>query len=324
VGPEVTPVLPPEPPPVVEEVAQADPAGDPALDPEATMAAPPQLDDTAARPLGGLRVDDLVEPEEWEPREAPAPPPPFEQPPDRPLFADTERRVPASAPPAAASTGSFWPFDEQPPSVQEPEPGRSWGRPLLIGLAALALLVAMYVAFDLGRGNDDQPAAKPTTGATSGTPLPTGTPLKVFKATDFDPEGDPPSENPEQARLAVDGDPATGWRTLTYKDDPQLGGLKSGVGLVLDLGSEQTVGSVQLTLGGQPTSLEILATPPGVDDAPADLADARRLTGLVANGTTAVARFDRTRTRYLVVWLTKLPAADGGFRGQIDEVTVRP
>ena len=28
-------------------------------------------------------------------------------------------------------------------------------------------------------------------------------------------------------------------------------------------------------------------------------------------------------TRYLLVWLTKLPPADGGFRGEITEITVR-
>jgi hypothetical protein len=29
------------------------------------------------------------------------------------------------------------------------------------------------------------------------------------------------------------------------------------------------------------------------------------------------------RTRFLVVWLTKLPAVTGGYRGEIAEVTVR-
>ena len=30
-----------------------------------------------------------------------------------------------------------------------------------------------------------------------------------------------------------------------------------------------------------------------------------------------------TRTRYLLVWLTKLPKAGSGFRGEIAEVTVQ-
>ena len=62
------------------------------------------------------------------------------------------------------------------------------------------------------------------------------TPLTGLTATDFDPQGDPPEENPELAPLAVDGDPATSWRTATYLQNFGPGGLKTGVGLVLDLG----------------------------------------------------------------------------------------
>jgi hypothetical protein len=29
------------------------------------------------------------------------------------------------------------------------------------------------------------------------------------------------------------------------------------------------------------------------------------------------------KTRYVLVWLTKLPKADGGYRGEISEVTVQ-
>ena len=112
---------------------------------------------------------------------------------------------------------------------------------------------------------------------------------------------------------------------MTYKDDAHLGGLKSGVGLVLDLGSEQDVGSVEVKLVGSPTDLELFATPPGVDDPPAELSDARRLTGATADSDTAILRLEKTqRTRFLVVWLTKLPpVSGGGFRGEITEVAVR-
>ena len=35
-------------------------------------------------------------------------------------------------------------------------------------------------------------------------------------ADDFDPQGDPPEENPDDAANAVDGDPGTSWSTSTY------------------------------------------------------------------------------------------------------------
>jgi serine/threonine protein kinase len=312
-----------------------EPAADPALDPDATMAAPPPI-----------WTEEFAEPERWEP--AP-PPPPFEDIPHRPLFADQERRVPPGAPPppppapspsaagpsSSATTGSqaatdtgtgsrYWPFDdpEDTGSFSGKE-GRSWLK--LAGLVALciAVLAAMFVAFDIGRGNDDNPTTTTHTTAPA-TPTVTGTPVRIVAAQDFDPEGDPPEENPGQVSLAIDGKPDTGWRTLTYKDDAHLGGLKSGVGLVLDLGSDQEVGSVEVTLVGSPTDLELFATAAGVNNPPADLADAQRLTGVTADGTTGVLRVDpKQRTRFLVVWLTKLPAVAGGFRGEIAEVTVR-
>jgi hypothetical protein len=180
----------------------------------------------------------------------------------------------------------------------------------------------MFVAFDLGRGKgSDAPSTAPTTGPAS--PTETGAPIRIVGAQDFDPEGDPPEENPDQVPLAIDGKPGTGWRTLTYKDDPHLGGLKSGVGLVLDLGSQQQVGSLSITLVGAPTDVEVHVTPPGVADAPAELADTRRVAGTTVEGTQAVIRLDpKPRTRFVVVWLTKLPPAAGGFRGEVAEVAV--
>ncbi len=306
------------------------PSPDPVSDPEATMAAPPPI-----------WTEEFAEPEAWE---APAPPPELEDRPHRPLFADHDRRVPPGAPPppppqqpvnpavptsgpdlpSDTGTGSgFWPFDdpEDTGSFSGKE-GRSWLQ--LAGIVALgiAVLVAMFIAFDLGRDADEEPSGTQTTAPAE--PTATGSPIRVVAASDFDPEGDPPEENPDQVALAIDGKPGTGWRTLTYRDNPQLGGLKSGVGLVLDLGTEQEVGSVEVQLGGSPTDLELFATAPGVDDPPVELADTRRLAGLTADSTTALLRIEPgQRTRFLVVWLTKLPPVTGGFRGEITEVTVR-
>ena len=39
--------------------------------------------------------------------------------------------------------------------------------------------------------------------------------LPIDAIDDFDPQGDE-AENPDDANLAIDGDPETGWRTTTY------------------------------------------------------------------------------------------------------------
>jgi hypothetical protein len=322
-------------------------AEQPGSDPEATMA--------SATPMW---IEELVEPEVWDPAATQAVGPPMDEAPPRPLFSEHERRVPPGAPPpppaspangpangpaTTASAGRatrgtagttdngtdsgagsrYWPFDdpEDTGSFSGKE-GRSWLKLAAFVALCVALLVGTFVAFDLNRGKDDAPSSPGTTA--SATPTETGTPIRIVGARDFDPEGDPPEENPDQVPLAVDGKPGTAWRTLTYKDDPHLGGLKSGVGLVLDLGSQQQVGSLTITLVGAPTDLEVYVAPPGVDDAPADLADTRRVAGTTAEGNQAVIRLDpKPRTRFLVVWLTKLPPTPGGFRGEVAEVAVR-
>jgi hypothetical protein len=262
---------------------------------------------------------------------APQPPPP--RPPDE-LHTDAGTGA-STGTSTGTSTGSrsdrtdtgtdssrYWPFDDPDDTGGfSGKEGRSWMR--LAGLVALAIavLVAMFVAFDIGRGNNDKPSSSGT--ATPQSPAATGSPIRIVGAQDFDPEGDG-EENPDEVHLATDGKQDTGWRTLTYRGNAALGGLKSGVGLVLDLGSEQKVSSVEVHLVGSPTDLELFATAPGDDNPPAELADAHRVSGATADGTTVILRVDPAqRTRYLVVWLTRLPAVPGGFRGEVTEVTVR-
>src|SRR5262249_15026003 len=60
----------------------------------------------------------------------------------------------------------------------------------------------------------------------------TGT-VKPLKASVFSPGGAP--DNPNSARLAIDGDPATAWSTDTYFDAEPFPKFKDGVGLLLQL-----------------------------------------------------------------------------------------
>lgn len=93
------------------------------------------------------------------------------------------------------------------------------------------------------------------------SPTPAG-PIAIAGASDFDPETDGGNdEEGDAVAKAIDGDPATYWETLRYKNRPNLGGLKPGVGVVLDLGEKRTVTAVELMLSADnpedPTSVEI-------------------------------------------------------------------
>ena len=109
------------------------------------------------------------------------------------------------------------------------------------------------------------PAKKPKTHATRKAPraLPvTWLPIKLAMA--FGPDGTADGDNPQSAQFAIaDGAPSP-WRTDWYAS-PQFGMLKSGTGLLLDMGRTVTITSVlidlspyqganlQIRLGGTPS-----------------------------------------------------------------------
>jgi len=198
-------------------------------------------------------------------------------------------------------------------------PGTPWLRLALLLAAVLALLVAVVFAFNLGRGGgepNDDPGSSP------GSQAPRATVLTPAAVRDFDPEGDPSEENPELVGDAHDGDPGTAWITMRYNDGPQLV-IKSGVGLLVDLGSEQEVSDVRVTLQGSPTDVHLLAAPEGAT-APTDVGGLVEVASVTGAGATADLKpSEPVTTRYLVVWLTSLPSVSGGYQGGVAEIVVR-
>lgn len=301
----------------------------------------------------GLPIfDDATDDVSWlERRTEPVPPPPpFEEPPSRPLFApDPADGAPArrprpgvvhsSAGPHAFAAGtaggsSYWPWDtgdgravdSAPPADDEETgtldrvPGRRWMRLAIVLAVCAVVLVVTVVAVNVGRGRGPlgtQPDDDPTT-STSAVARPLRD-LPVEAATDLDPQGGDGSENAELTALAVDGDPATAWRTATYRQQLGPEGLKTGVGLVLDLGSSQRVSEVGLTLGGAPTAVSVHVTesaPVAVKDLAVAGADTLEERG-------RVELEEPVTGRYVVVWLTSLPEVPGGYRGEVAEAVVR-
>lgn len=162
----------------------------------------------------------------------------------------------------------------------------------------------------------------------SADPIDASSPVRVLpvqRATDFDPQGEDGRENREQARLAIDGVATTGWQTSTYLGLPTLGGVKDGVGLVLDLGGLREVDSLRLRLAGEPTSLVVYAASDDVTRTPRSRRDLEPVATVDGVGTDAsIALRSGIVTRYVVVWLTSLPEVETGvFRGEIRDVVVR-
>jgi hypothetical protein len=279
------------------------------------------------------------------------PPPPFEDPPERPLFAPEPADGPARRarhPAATATPAAYWPWDHGTsggpsggssggtgsgafPAVRDEEdepdgvPGRSWLRLAAVVAVCLLLMLAVVVAYNLGRGRS--PLATFSGGGGGGDRSPSASPTPTtprpvtgLRAHDLDPQGAPPyEEHPELVGFAVDGRPSTAWSTMTYDQDFGPGGLKTGVGLVLDLGATHRVSEVVLQLVGAPTSYSLYVT----DHAPTGVKDLKPVATETASTTRSKAVLRTPATgRYVTVWLTSIPAADGGFRGGIAEVSV--
>lgn len=206
---------------------------------------------------------------------------------------------------------------------------RSWARPVLRVVAVLVAVLAAVGLAGLGikmiaglggsplvvpRALNVVPTPTPTSSTAPSRPVETVLPIVAVK--DFDPLGNG-RENSDQAPYAVDPDPASAWRTVSYRRADLSG--KPGVGLLLDLGAPRPVDAVQLRLVGVGTSLQLLAT----DDPTGDVKRFQVLASVEKAGAVLPLRVPRPiTTRYLLVWITGLPSVDGRFQGGIADVKV--
>jgi putative peptidoglycan lipid II flippase len=201
------------------------------------------------------------------------------------------------------------------------------GRTMLWSVLAVLLAGAVLLAYMVGQKGAQSPADESGTSSTPGSSAPaTLQPMPIEDAQDFDPPPGSGDENPELVPLAIDDDIATAWQTLRYDNDPRLGGIKDGVGLILDLGQSRPIGEVTVTLQGEGTNLELRAAPESAATPPtASAEDYQLLDEALGAGTSVTFDVDRqVRTRYLLLWLTKLPPeTTSTFRGRVADVEVR-
>jgi putative peptidoglycan lipid II flippase len=211
------------------------------------------------------------------------------------------------------------------PSASARRQPRRW-IPIVIALALLLIAAGVTTGVALNKGSGTASGGPTGSGSTSASAS-AGVRVPIVAGRDFDPQGDDKTENPQLVRYAFDGNPATRWRTLTYFGNPKLGGIKRGVGLVLDLGSAQNVRSVTVSLSGDGTDLELrvpkadpaqITAPPMTSDSlwrsVATQPKAGRTATLVASGPVS--------TRFLLIYLTSLPKEGNGYRGGVYEVEV--
>jgi hypothetical protein len=152
--------------------------------------------------------------------------------------------------------------------------------------------------------------------------------LRPVSAHGFDPldtQGDPNDENDALAGYAIDGNPATAWRSQYYLGNPVFGGLKAGSGLILDMGRRVRLRSVTVTFGAEPgadVAVEIGGS--GTLAAPTLGTFTTVATADGVGGTHTFRTSSPARGRYLLIWFTRLPpAGPGRFQAEVYGITVR-
>lgn len=148
----------------------------------------------------------------------------------------------------------------------------------------------------------------------------TGPVVTPERATVFSPGGDP--DHPDQAGLAIDGNPDTSWPTDVYQDAAPFPTFKQGVGLMLQLSEATALSEVTIDVPSTGTEVQIRAA----DSAdPNSLSDTTELTPNVPlhAGENTITVDNQTKTSNVLVWISKLGTVDGQSRTAISDITLR-
>ena len=166
------------------------------------------------------------------------------------------------------------------------------------GLAAVILVLAVLAGGGWLAFRQAGTPPRPAVAARALTPV---------SAAAFGPLGESDGDNPQLARLAIDGSSATAWHTQWYAT-AAFGNLKPGTGLLLDMGRPVTITSAQITLG--PAAGADFQLRAGGQPGLADLRPVARAGD--AGGVVTVRPARPARARYLLLWFTRLPPYSSG------------
>jgi putative peptidoglycan lipid II flippase len=229
------------------------------------------------------------------------------------------------------------PVDDEPPAPRrEPRPldaemRAERRRRVMIGagIGGAVILVALLVLASVlnrifgdvnGLDKTELGLSSPSASSSQSGSATPGSTVKPVQATVFSPGGE--ADRPQDAGLAIDGNPATFWSTDTYSDSVPFPNFKSGVGLVLQLSKPTVIGSVGINVSSTGTRVELrsAATPK-----PTRLEDTTLLAPAKAlqPGANTISADSSSPTSNLLVWITTMGSTGGESRTQISEITVQ-
>jgi hypothetical protein len=227
-----------------------------------------------------------------------------------------------------------------------PEPGDVWQprgavpkkadprkrRKLAVGMAGLGLCVlgvAGYMSAQLGElfgdptprivvgssasGGGGAAVPEPANGASG--PV-ADTAVKAVGAAVYDDAGD--RDNAGRVSRVIDGNPGTGWKTFSYKQ--QFPALKPGVGIMTSFASPVQLSSLIIASPSPGTEIEVRSAP----SSDAKLTDTVLLTrATLDDGDTPVPLSNSQPVQYVLVWITHLGGGGSDNSTEIRELSFR-
>jgi eukaryotic-like serine/threonine-protein kinase len=180
---------------------------------------------------------------------------------------------------------------------------------VFVALAVVAVVVLLALGDDgdgQGSTTDDETGDEPAT-------------IQVVDGSDHDPFGG--GEHPDRVPEAFDDDPDTYWRTQQYRGNPELGGLKPGVGIWLDLGEPHPITDLVVSTTNPGASFTVFVgdAPPSGDVAPEDWGTAVAEVA-DAGDDERIELEEATEGQVWMLWFTSLPEDGGRYRATVSEV----
>ena len=205
------------------------------------------------------------------------------------------------------------------------------GRKMAVGVAALlaVAIAGLIMATKIGDSPKQGAAINPAPTATaSQQPAAQSKPIKVQNIRIVDPSTKSDGSELPGAIAMIDGDNSTSWKTSTYRTADFGGpGYKPGMGVLLDLGQAVDVASITVVFGAPGATVE--ARLGESDPGEGHTGDSKILDtytkaagGPIVDTPPSTVLNIGAKTRYVLLWMTKLPRVSGGYRVTIDEITV--
>lgn len=212
------------------------------------------------------------------------------------------------------------------PYVDERRRSRVASISVVVAAVAALAIVGWVIGMVLGKVPDgdsgraeaplDLSNAPTSQSSQSSQGQPVGDVIRPASATLFDPQGDG-QDNPSDVPQAIDGNPGTAWQTVHYKRSATFGNLKTGMGILVDMGKPVSVSQVRIHTTKPGMNLEVRA-----GDAPGGSLQAYQVVGKANNvkSQDQVSVTNGGEHQYWLIWVTKLVPSDGDFQGSLDEV----